>query len=66
MINALSAPVLDASGHAVLALTAIGEANRFRADLDGDFASALRETARDLSSRLGYVSGARLELAAGA
>ena len=40
MINAISAPVLDASGRAVLALTAVGEANRFRADLDGDFACA--------------------------
>jgi flavin reductase (DIM6/NTAB) family NADH-FMN oxidoreductase RutF len=71
-INALSAPVLDASGHAVLALTAVGEATRFGADLDGNFAHALRETARDLSSRLGYGSDAthqssgRLELAAGA
>jgi len=71
MINALSAPVLDASGQAVLALTAIGEANRFRADLDGDFACALREAAKDLSCRLGYGSGAtdqpakRLELARG-
>jgi flavin reductase (DIM6/NTAB) family NADH-FMN oxidoreductase RutF/DNA-binding IclR family transcriptional regulator len=72
MINALSAPVLDASGQAVLALTAVGEANRFRADLDGNFAHALRETARDLSCRLGYGSDAthqsarRRELAAGA
>jgi hypothetical protein len=45
---------------------------RFGADLDGDFAHALRETARDLSSRLGYGSDAehhparRLEPAAGA
>jgi DNA-binding IclR family transcriptional regulator len=72
MINALSAPVLDASGQAVLALTAVGEVTRFRADLDGDFAHALRETAKDLSSRLGYSSGAtpqsarRFEFAAGA
>jgi flavin reductase (DIM6/NTAB) family NADH-FMN oxidoreductase RutF/DNA-binding IclR family transcriptional regulator len=72
MINALSAPVLDASGQAVLALTAVGEATRFGADLDGDFARALRETARDLSSRLGYGADAvqqsarPLELAAGA
>jgi flavin reductase (DIM6/NTAB) family NADH-FMN oxidoreductase RutF len=71
-INALSAPVLDASGHAVLALTAVGEATRFGADLDGNFADALRETAKDLSCRLGYGSDAthqsarRLELAAGA
>jgi flavin reductase (DIM6/NTAB) family NADH-FMN oxidoreductase RutF len=72
MINALSAPVLDASGHAVLALTAVGEVTRFRADFDGDFAHALRETAKDLSCRLGYDSDAthqparRLEFAAGA
>ncbi|WP_426409040.1 flavin reductase [Bradyrhizobium ganzhouense] len=54
LINALSAPVLDADGRAVLALTAVGESNRFRADLDGEFATALRETAKDLSYRLGY------------
>jgi flavin reductase (DIM6/NTAB) family NADH-FMN oxidoreductase RutF len=72
LINALSAPVLDANGQAVLALTAVGDATRFRADLDGDFAGALRQTAKDLSRRLGYDSFAarqppgRLELAAGA
>jgi flavin reductase (DIM6/NTAB) family NADH-FMN oxidoreductase RutF/DNA-binding IclR family transcriptional regulator len=57
LITALSAPVLDASGRAVLALTAIGEAGRFQADLDGVFARALRHTAEDLSRRLGYRSG---------
>jgi flavin reductase (DIM6/NTAB) family NADH-FMN oxidoreductase RutF/DNA-binding IclR family transcriptional regulator len=72
LINALSAPVLDASGHAVLALTAVGEATRFRGDLEGEFARALRETAEDLSHRLGYRSDGRpepakpLELAVGA
>jgi flavin reductase (DIM6/NTAB) family NADH-FMN oxidoreductase RutF/DNA-binding IclR family transcriptional regulator len=72
VINALSAPVLDASGQAVLALTAVGEASRFRADLDGVFARALRQSAEDLSRRLGYRSddahepAKRLELAAGA
>jgi flavin reductase (DIM6/NTAB) family NADH-FMN oxidoreductase RutF len=72
MINALSAPVLDASGQAVLALTAVGEVTRFGADLDGDFAHALRETAKDLSSRLGYSASTtpqparRFEFAAGA
>ena len=71
MINALSAPVLDASGQAVLALTAVGEVTRFGADFDSDFACALRETAKDLSYRLGYGSDAtprpanRPELAAG-
>jgi DNA-binding IclR family transcriptional regulator len=72
LINALSVPVLDASGQAVLALTAVGEASRFRADLDGVFARALRQSAEDLSRRLGYRSddahepAKRLELAAGA
>jgi flavin reductase (DIM6/NTAB) family NADH-FMN oxidoreductase RutF/DNA-binding IclR family transcriptional regulator len=72
LINALSAPVLDARGEAVLALTAVGEATRFRADLDGEFAHALSETAKDLSRRLGYEAGGirepakRLELSAGA
>ena len=71
VINALSAPVLDASGQAVLALSAVGEATRFRADLDGEFAHALRETAKDLSCRLGYGSdkpapAERLNVSAGA
>ncbi|WP_426440347.1 flavin reductase [Bradyrhizobium genosp. P] len=64
LINALSAPVLDANCQAVLALTAVGEASRFSGDLDGEFAHALREAANDLSSRLGYDSGRAL--AAGA
>jgi flavin reductase (DIM6/NTAB) family NADH-FMN oxidoreductase RutF/DNA-binding IclR family transcriptional regulator len=59
VINALSAPVLDASGEAVLALTAVGDANGFSADLDGDFADALRETAMNLSCRLGHGSDTR-------
>ena len=72
LINALSAPVLDANGQAVLALTAVGEATRFHGDLDGEFAHALRETAKDLSRRLGYGSddsrlpAKRLELMVGA
>ena len=56
LINALSAPVLDANGHAVLALTAVGEASRFRADFGSPFAQALKETAEDLSHRLGYAA----------
>jgi DNA-binding IclR family transcriptional regulator len=56
VVNALSAPVLDASGQAVLALTAVGDATRFDADVDEEFADALRETAKDLSRRLGHRS----------
>jgi DNA-binding IclR family transcriptional regulator len=54
VINAPSAPLLDANGDAVLALTAVGEANRFSAALDGDFAHALWKTAANLSRRLGH------------
>jgi flavin reductase (DIM6/NTAB) family NADH-FMN oxidoreductase RutF/DNA-binding IclR family transcriptional regulator len=71
LINALSAPVLDASGEAVLALTAVDDARKFSADLDGKLADALRKTANDLSRRLGYRADIRemkkpLELVAGA
>lgn len=72
LISALSAPVLDADGRAVLALTAVGEASRFRADLDGEFAHALRQTAQNVSQRLGYEAtnsrepAERLALAVGA
>jgi DNA-binding IclR family transcriptional regulator len=55
IVNALSAPVLDASGHAVAAITAVGDAARFDVGLHTAFANALRTTARDLSRRLGHV-----------
>jgi flavin reductase (DIM6/NTAB) family NADH-FMN oxidoreductase RutF/DNA-binding IclR family transcriptional regulator len=54
IIHALSAPVLDANGEAVLAMTAVGEAAYFSPDYDSAFAKALRSTAADLSRRLGY------------
>lgn len=56
VINALSAPVRDATGHAVLAMTAVGEARRFSADIDSVFAQALKAASDDLSRRLGYVA----------
>jgi len=56
IVNALSAPVLDASGHAVLAITAVGDASRFDVGLDTSFAKALAATARDISRRLGYAA----------
>ena len=57
MVRALSAPVLDASGQSVVAITAIGDAERFDASPGTVFASALRATAQDLSRRLGYLCG---------
>jgi DNA-binding IclR family transcriptional regulator len=56
-VNAISVPVLDSSGHAVIALTAIGAAERFPG-VDSPLAKALKRTAADLSRRLGYVAEA--------
>lgn len=53
LVNAISAPVLDASGCAVIALTAIGDARRFPG-VDSPLALALKQTAADLSLRLGH------------
>jgi flavin reductase (DIM6/NTAB) family NADH-FMN oxidoreductase RutF/DNA-binding IclR family transcriptional regulator len=53
-INTLSAPVLDSTGTAVLAMTAVGRATTFNAEFETTFAAALRAAAEDLSRRLGY------------
>jgi flavin reductase (DIM6/NTAB) family NADH-FMN oxidoreductase RutF/DNA-binding IclR family transcriptional regulator len=53
LVDAISVPVLDSSGHAVIALTAIGGAERFPG-AGSSLALALKRTARDLSERLGY------------
>ncbi len=53
LVKAMSVPVLDASGQAVIALTAIGEADRFPG-ANSDLAQALKRTAVELSHRLGY------------
>lgn len=52
LVNAMSVAVLDASAQAVIALTAIGEADRFP-DEESELAEALKRTAADLSLRLG-------------
>jgi flavin reductase (DIM6/NTAB) family NADH-FMN oxidoreductase RutF/DNA-binding IclR family transcriptional regulator len=52
--NAVSAPVLDASGHSVLAITAVGDASVFNTDIASPFARDLLAMARDVSRRLGY------------
>jgi flavin reductase (DIM6/NTAB) family NADH-FMN oxidoreductase RutF/DNA-binding IclR family transcriptional regulator len=53
IINALGAPILDASGYAVLAITAVGP-GRFTPDFESPFAQALKAVSADLSRRLGY------------
>lgn len=54
-INALSAPVFDHGGGLELAITAMGPAGTFDAQLDGPIAGALTACTRALSARLGYV-----------
>jgi DNA-binding IclR family transcriptional regulator len=52
-ISAMSAPVLDATGAIVLAVTAIGPAAIFDTRWDGEIARALRACADQVSQRLG-------------
>ena len=58
-VNAISAPVFDHRSRVVLALTAIGDASRFDPFRNGPIARAVRETALEISARLGYRSGTR-------
>lgn len=53
-ISAAAAPVFDASGRLVLALTAIGASASFDTALAGEVALPLREAAASLSRRLGH------------
>lgn len=52
-ISAMAAPVFDAAGRIVIALTAIGASAVFDTRWDGQLAKALREAAADISARLG-------------
>lgn len=53
-VSAAAAPVFDAAGRLVLALTAIGPSASFDTALDGALATMLREAAGQLSRRLGH------------
>ncbi|CAM3908652.1 IclR family transcriptional regulator [Roseateles saccharophilus] len=53
-VSAAAAPVFDASGRLVLALTAIGPSASFDTAAGGPLVAALREAAGLLSGRLGY------------
>lgn len=52
-VSAVAAPVFDASGQLVLALTAIGPSASFATDAAGPISRAMREAAALLSRRLG-------------
>lgn len=53
-INAFSAPALDHEGEPVIVITALGHRERFSAAWDSDIARAVRDAAREVSSRLGW------------
>jgi DNA-binding IclR family transcriptional regulator len=53
-INAFSAPVFDALGNIVLAITVMGPAGAFDTRWDGRIAKALRECCAEISRELGY------------
>lgn len=55
-INAASAPVFDASGCMVLAITAVGDAGTTDVEWGSPLCHRLRETADQLSARLGFKS----------
>jgi DNA-binding IclR family transcriptional regulator len=52
-VNALSAPLLGASGRLAGVLTVVGAAPGFMADVEGTAATRLRAAARTISGRLG-------------
>ena len=53
-INAIAAPVFDASGRAVLVIAALGYAATFDAKTDGSIARAVKAATAALSERLGH------------
>ena len=53
-INALGAPVFDAQGQLLLALTLVGPAASLPADADGEAAQALRAACQRISAALGW------------
>jgi len=53
-VNAFSAPVFDHEGEPVIVITALGHQDGFSGDWNSDVAVAVRNAAREVSSRLGW------------
>ncbi|OXC89490.1 hypothetical protein BMR85_017830 [Achromobacter sp. KAs 3-5] len=53
-VNAFSAPVYDAQGNMVMAISTTCEAERLSEDWDGEVPTELLAAARELSQRLGH------------
>jgi DNA-binding IclR family transcriptional regulator len=56
-LNALSVPIFDRDGQVVVAVTALGMAPRFDADMTGPLAGQMLALAAELSAQMGYGSG---------
>ena len=54
-VNALAAPIFEANGNIVLAMTTMGPTGTFDPAWDGEIANALRSCADTVSARLGYL-----------
>jgi DNA-binding IclR family transcriptional regulator len=55
-IRAVSAPILNREGHAIAALSMPGPAGRITLDRIPEIAGALKEAAREISSRMGWAA----------
>ena len=55
-VNAFSAPIFDAAGGMVMALSLTSSATRLSPDWDGDVPRTLAQAAREISARLGYLA----------
>jgi DNA-binding IclR family transcriptional regulator len=53
-LNALSVPIFDQDGQVVVAVTALGMAPRFDADVAGSLADQMLALSRELSAQMGY------------
>ena len=54
-LNALSVPIFDRDGQVVVAVTALGMAPRFDADVAGPLAGQMLALAEELSAQMGYL-----------
>lgn len=52
-VNAFSAPIFDADGHMIMALSLTSSAERLSADWEGPVPKALLQAAREISERIG-------------
>ena len=58
-LNALSVPIFDRDGQVVVAVTALGMAPRFDADVAGPLAGQMLALAEELSAQMGYPAPVR-------